>query len=242
MSRPRISAWTSSPERVRRADLELDLLGRLLADQQLVLALDVIHDRLVELVAADADRLRDDDPAERDHRDLAGAAADVDDHRAGRLADRKPGADRGRHRLLDQVGLPGARRRQASSTARFSTPVTPDGHADDHPRMRPAVLVDLLDEVPEHLLGDLEVGDHAVLQRPDRLDRARASARASAWPRSRPRAPPRCASRPRPRSARTARCRARGRTRACSRCPRSTAMSRPPKPVRYVKKPIGKQR
>jgi hypothetical protein len=31
----------------------------------------------------------------------------------------------------------------------------------------------LLDEVPEHLLGDLEVGDHAVLERTDRLDRAR---------------------------------------------------------------------
>ena len=42
-------------ERVRGADLELDLLGRLLADQELVLLLDVVDDRLVELVAADAD-------------------------------------------------------------------------------------------------------------------------------------------------------------------------------------------
>ena len=60
----------------------------------------------------------------------------------------------------------------ASSTARFSTPVTPDGHADDDARVRKAVLVHLLDEVAEHLLGDVEVGDHAVLQRPDRADRA----------------------------------------------------------------------
>ena len=37
--------------------------------------------------------------------------------------------------------------------------------------MREAVLVDLLDEVPQHLLGDVEVGDHAVLQRADRGDR-----------------------------------------------------------------------
>ena len=57
--------------------------------------------------------------------------------------------------------------RQASSTARFSTPVTPDGHADDDARVRPAVLVHLLDEVAQHLLGHVEVGDHAVLQRPD---------------------------------------------------------------------------
>jgi hypothetical protein len=39
--------------------------------------------------------------------------------------------------------------------------------------MREAVLVNLLDEVPEHLLGHVEVGDDAVLQRPDRRDRAR---------------------------------------------------------------------
>ena len=38
--------------------------------------------------------------------------------------------------------------------------------------MREAVLVHLLDEVPEHLLGDVEVRDHAVLERADRGDRA----------------------------------------------------------------------
>src|SRR5579884_1076995 len=55
----------------------------------------------------------------------------------------------------------------ASSTARFSTPVTPDG---THPRE--PVLVHLLDEVAQHLLRDVEVGDDAVLERPDRADRA----------------------------------------------------------------------
>ena len=43
--------------------------------------------------------------------------------------------------------------------------------ADDDARVRKAVLVHLLDEVAEHLLGDVEVGDHAVLQRADRGDR-----------------------------------------------------------------------
>ena len=38
--------------------------------------------------------------------------------------------------------------------------------------MREAALVDLLDEVAQHLLGHVEVGDHAVLERPDRRDRA----------------------------------------------------------------------
>jgi hypothetical protein len=39
-----------------------------------------------------------------------------------------------------------------------------------------AVVVHLLDEVAEHLLGDVEVGDDAVLQRPDCRDRARGAA------------------------------------------------------------------
>ena len=36
--------------------------------------------------------------------------------------------------------------------------------------------MDLLDEVPEHLLGHVEVGDHSVLEGPNRLDRARRAA------------------------------------------------------------------
>ena len=90
-----------------RADLELDLLGGLLADQELVLVLAVVDDRLVLLVASDSDRLRDDDPAQGDHGHLAGAATDVEDHASGGLGDREPGADRRGHRLLDQIRLAG---------------------------------------------------------------------------------------------------------------------------------------
>ena len=42
--------------------------------------------------------------------------------------------------------------------------------------MGETVLVHLLDEVPEHLLRDVEVGDDAVLERANRLDRARSAA------------------------------------------------------------------
>ena len=41
------------------------------------------------------------------------------------------------------------------------------------PGVRPAVLVHLLDEVAQHPLGDVEVGDDAVLEWPDRADRPR---------------------------------------------------------------------
>ena len=52
----------------------------------------------------------------------------------------------------------------------------PDGHADHHARLHPPALVHLVDEVAQHLLADLEVGDDAVLQRPDGLDVARRAA------------------------------------------------------------------
>ena len=97
-------------QRRRRAELELHLLGGLLADQQLVGVLAVVDDRVVHLVAADPDRLRDDDPAERDHGDLAGAAADVDDHRAHRLR-RPAGRRRSRPPSAPRSGRPGGRRR-----------------------------------------------------------------------------------------------------------------------------------
>jgi len=44
-----------------RGDGELDLLGRTLADQHVVLTLDVVDDRLVHLVTAGTDRTRRDD-------------------------------------------------------------------------------------------------------------------------------------------------------------------------------------
>src|SRR2546429_9717915 len=53
-----------------RAGVELRLLGRLLPDQQPVGPLAVLGNRPVHLVAADLDRLRADDPAERDDADL----------------------------------------------------------------------------------------------------------------------------------------------------------------------------
>ena len=77
-------------ERVGGADLLLDHLGGALADEEVVLALDVLDDRFVHLVARDADRLREHDARERDHRDFGGAAADIDDHVAGRFGNRQP--------------------------------------------------------------------------------------------------------------------------------------------------------
>ena len=236
-SRPRISHCASSAQGRRRADLELDLLGGLRADQQLVLALHVLDDRLVELVAADADGLRDDDAAEGDHRDLGRAAADVHDHVAGRLGDRQPGADRGGHGLLDQVGLARAGGQRGLLHRALLDARHPGGHADDDARVRPAVLVHLVDEVAEHLLRHVEVGDDAVLERADGADRpgVRPSMRFASTPTA-------CTSpvrwsmattdgslstMPRPRT-----------YTSVFAVPRSTAISRPPMPPSHLDRPI----
>ena len=174
-------------ERAGRAEGDLDLLGGALAEGEAVLLLDELDDGLVELVAADADRLAGDDAAEGDDGHLGGAAADVDDHVAGGLVDGQPGADGRGHGLLDDVGgLAGAgvlgrllhRPLLHAGDAR--------GHADHHAGLRPAALVHPVDEVAEHLLADLEVGDHAVLAAAGWPGCGRACARSCAWPRGRP--------------------------------------------------------
>ena len=52
----------------------------------------------------------------------------------------------------------------------------PRRRAHHHARMREPALVHPADEVPQHLLGDLEVRDHAMAQGPDRRDRRRRAA------------------------------------------------------------------
>ena len=158
-------------------DRHLHLLGGALAEHEVVFLLDPGDDRLVELVTADADALGDDDAAERDDGDLGGATTDVDHHRSGRLVDRQTHPDGGRHRLLDGVGAAGS-----GVIGRFfdGAPLNggdAGGHTDhDAGPGGEAPVVDLVDEVAQHLLGDVEVGDDPVAQRPDRLDvRRRAS-------------------------------------------------------------------
>ena len=86
------------------------MLGHPLTDQQVILALDVLDNRLVHLVATDTDRFRVNDAGQGNNRHLGGAAADIDDHVAACLGNRKPGADCSRHRLFNKVDLAGAGR------------------------------------------------------------------------------------------------------------------------------------
>src|SRR5216684_4250029 len=82
--------------------------------------------------------------------------------------------DRGRHRLLYQEDLlcTGGLCRLAHG-ALFDRRDS-EGHADHDARPhQEAAVVGLVDEVTKHVLGNLEVGDDAILERTDRDDRAR---------------------------------------------------------------------
>ena len=156
------------------AHLLLDPLGSGLADQEVVVSSHVADDRLVHLVAAGAHGGGVGESAQAEHRDLGGAAADVHDHAADRFGDGHVGADRSGHRLLDQEHL--ARARIAGGVAdRAAFHLgRARGHADHDlgPARELAGAVHLLDEMLDHLLGDVDVGDDAVAKRSDRLDGA----------------------------------------------------------------------
>src|SRR5215207_5602863 len=154
------------------ADGDLDLFRRPLADTQVVLALDVVGDRLVEAVAPDPQGASDDDPVERDDRDLGGAAADVDDHIARGIGHGHAGSDRRRQRLGDQKRLA---RTGGEGSVTHGTPLDAghSGRNTDHdlrPHQREATAA-LVDEVAQHLLGDDVVGDHPVAHGTHDLDR-----------------------------------------------------------------------
>jgi len=104
--------------------------------------------------------------------DLGGAATDVDHHVAGRRLDRQPDTDRGGHRFGHHEHLlgTGGLGRIAHGTAFDFGDAGRDRH--DHLRLHAEhVLVDdRLQEVAQHLLGHIEVGDHAVLEWPHRQD------------------------------------------------------------------------
>ena len=84
---------------LRSIDLDLDVLRRPLANHQIVSALHVLDDRLVQLIAGGADAAGVNDAGKGNQRHFRGAAADVDDHVGGGFIDRESDADGGGHGL-----------------------------------------------------------------------------------------------------------------------------------------------
>jgi len=98
-----------------------------------------------------------------------------DDQVAPRLVDRQPGADRRSRRLLDQVDLAGSGLHRRVAHRALLHLGDPGGDPDHDPGPVEAEvalvprgdLAGLGDEVLQHPLGDVEVGDDPVFQGPD---------------------------------------------------------------------------
>src|SRR5689334_495422 len=93
----------------RGTGLDLDAFRITLADNQVVPAPYVAHDRLVEGVAGDAHRAPLHHTTGLDHGDVRRAAADVHHHARGRRFDLKPSAERSRDRLFYEINASGPR-------------------------------------------------------------------------------------------------------------------------------------
>ncbi len=91
----------------------------------------------------------------------------------------RPGADSGGHGLFDEVALAGAGVEGGVVDGALLDLGDAAGDADDDARARDAEAVALVhgaDEVVEHALGDVEVGDDAVLEGADGDDVGRGAA------------------------------------------------------------------
>ena len=163
----------------RRADFDLDLFGSALADEQVVLLLDKLDDGVVHAVATHPCRIAVDDPSERDDCDFGGAATDVHDHAAAGFGHRQSRPNRCGHRLLDQEDFPRSSRFSGFLDGAAFDLGDSGGHGDDDTRLetekREAALA-LADEVAQHLLCDVEIGDHSILHGANRRDRSRSAA------------------------------------------------------------------
>jgi len=117
-----------------RTQDDLDVFGSALTDRDAVDATNVALYSGVDVERTDAHRLNRDDATQRNQRGLGRAATDVDDHVAHRLVDRQARADRGSHRLFDQLCVS-----RASPAGRFFHCAPLDGrdgrgHADHDAR------------------------------------------------------------------------------------------------------------
>ncbi len=110
-------------------------------------------------------------PAQRNHGNVRRAAADIHHHVARGLGDRQSRADRRHHGLLHEIHFAGLGAIGRVLHGALLHLRNLGGHADHDARMHQHLaVVRLLDEVVQHLLGDFEVGDHAVLHRLDGHD------------------------------------------------------------------------
>ena len=146
------------------ADGDLDLLGGLLADEHVVLLAHVIHDRLVEAVAAYTHAAPRHNVVHGDDRGLGGAAAHVHHHVAGGRANGQPCTIGSSQWLGNQIGSARARLHGGVVHGAFLHTGNAARGADHDLGAKEGAppAHHRLYEVAEHGFGDDEVGDDAI--------------------------------------------------------------------------------
>ena len=136
---------------------------------------------IVEVHPAERQRPPGHDPAEREHGDLCPPAAEHDHHAPPGVVDREPNPEGGGDVGLDQLDGPPPTGLLGRLLHRpLLHRAEPRRH--DHQQLRPGppAGVHLEQHVAQHPGADVDVGDHAVLHRPDHLDRRRRAAQHAA--------------------------------------------------------------
>ncbi len=95
-------------ERHRGTDLDFDIFGRFVADSEVESFLYVIGDGVIDFISGAFDRCRSHDAAERNHRHVCRASADIDDHMSASLVNRNAGADCRENRLFHHISVFGS--------------------------------------------------------------------------------------------------------------------------------------
>ena len=130
------------------AERDLQLLRRAGANEQIVLAADILDDGVVKGVAGDLDGGGLHHTGQGDDGNIRGAAADIHHQVALRLGDVNAGADGGGHRLFDEVDLPCACVDAGVDDGPLLHLSDAGGDADDHTGLEKADGSGLADKLP----------------------------------------------------------------------------------------------
>ena len=150
--------------------LLFQLLGSQRADGDLEFFLHILGDAVVKGVARHRQAGRLDPAAHADDSNIGGAAADVHDHAAVRLAYLQTGTERSGHRLIYQKDLPGPCRHDGfHHSVRFNAGDC-GRYADGDARLEEAGAADLVDKPHDQLICHAVVLYNAVTQRAHKVD------------------------------------------------------------------------
>ena len=141
-----------------------------LTDEDVMALADILHHGLGEGVTGHLDGGGLHDAGQGDDSDVGGAAADVDHHVAVGLGDVNAGADGGSQRLLDQVHPAGTGLNAGVDDGTLFDLGDAGGHANDQTGLEQADGGHLADELTEHTLGHIVVGNDALTEGTDGHD------------------------------------------------------------------------